>query len=262
MNQGLRDIFNSHNGNAADKWDSYLSVYDKWFSLYRDLPINLLEIGVQNGGSLEVWAKYFLNAKVIVGCDINLKCNQIVFQDSRIHLVIGDINDFNTQTQIANEVPSFDIIIDDGSHYSSDIISTFKSLYPLLAHGGLYIIEDLHCSYWSDWQGGLWQSNSAIEFLKILVDILNIESWGVDIPADKYIKRYSNKVKPNHYFEMDSISFYKSMCIISKGKCNKIGGRVVVGENRLVHKTLAKPDSPLIVPPQKKNKKKLNSAIL
>lgn len=60
----------------------------------------------------------------------------------------------------------FDIIIDDGSHVSSDIIRTFALYFPKLKSGGTYIIEDLHASYWESHQGALNYSFSSIEFLK------------------------------------------------------------------------------------------------
>jgi hypothetical protein len=62
------------------------------FSVYRDQQIRLLEIGVQNGGPLEIWAKYFLKAEKIVGCDIDQNCGRLQFADPRIKIVIGDVN--------------------------------------------------------------------------------------------------------------------------------------------------------------------------
>ena len=40
-----------------DKWDHYLQIYDRLLSPYRNTPlsIRLLEIGVFDGGSLELW---------------------------------------------------------------------------------------------------------------------------------------------------------------------------------------------------------------
>ncbi len=48
-----------HNGKVSDKWELYVNEYDRIFSPYRDRPLNLLEIGIQNGGSLEIWPTYF-----------------------------------------------------------------------------------------------------------------------------------------------------------------------------------------------------------
>ena len=55
----LVDLFFEHRGKTIDKWEHYLSIYAREFAPFFALrrPIRLLEIGVQNGGSLELWAK-------------------------------------------------------------------------------------------------------------------------------------------------------------------------------------------------------------
>ena len=72
--KSLFELYREHQGKVSDKWSIYLSEYDRLFSIYRDQPIRMLEIGVQNGGSLEIWSKYFPDAHVLVGCDINPDC--------------------------------------------------------------------------------------------------------------------------------------------------------------------------------------------
>jgi hypothetical protein len=37
-----------------------------------------------------------------------------------------------------------DVIVDDGSHQPADVRATFELLWPKLADGGLYFVEDLH----------------------------------------------------------------------------------------------------------------------
>ncbi|MBX6392006.1 MAG: hypothetical protein IRY96_00920, partial [Burkholderiales bacterium] len=88
--EDLYDLYRSHRGKVTDKWSSYLEVYNRLFTLFRPLPVRLLEIGVQNGGSLEVWAKYFPNAELIVGCDIDLECAHLRYADPRIAVVMAD----------------------------------------------------------------------------------------------------------------------------------------------------------------------------
>ncbi|MEI8210365.1 MAG: hypothetical protein WCG16_14235, partial [Methylococcales bacterium] len=62
-NTGLSRIFANHKGKVSDKWSIYLYEYSRLFETYRNRPVRLLEIGVQNGGSLEIWGQYFVNAK-------------------------------------------------------------------------------------------------------------------------------------------------------------------------------------------------------
>jgi SAM-dependent methyltransferase len=262
MNQTVSRLYAEHIGFVSDKWASYLPVYDRWFAIYQDAPISLLEVGVQNGGSLQIWAKYFANAKRIIGCDINPKCALLEFDDPRVALVLGDVKAAAVREQVLAHTEVYDIIIDDGSHKNADIIKTFKHFYARLAPGGIYVVEDLHCSYWSKWQGGLWRSDSAMEFFKSLTDVVNLESWGAKLlPANWVAKlktKHHSRFKPADYADIESICFYNSMCLIVKGHGpNSIGGRVVAGEVALVHAALPKPGSAMPVPFQKKTFKKL-----
>jgi hypothetical protein len=64
-----------------------------------------------------------------------------------------------------------DIILDDGSLIAAHQTASFRTLFPLLKDGGLYIIEDLHTSYWDGcFEGGYKRKGTAIELAKQLVD--------------------------------------------------------------------------------------------
>lgn len=228
-------IHHEHSGKVSDKWGIYLSTYSEIFEPYRNKSINYLEVGVQNGGSLEIASKYFGNATHIVGCDINPACNKLSFSDPRIRLFIGDANSNDIHSAITAHTDSFDIIIDDGSHTSSDIIQTFVKYFPFLRCGGLFVIEDLHCSYWESHQGGLYDPGSSLSYLKALADIINHEHWGVDKSRSEYIesaipKNVSN-LNDQHLAEIHSITFINSLCIIKKRDKdhNILGKRHIAG---------------------------------
>ena len=87
-------------GKVSDKWESYLPFYDTLLAPIRDNKLNLLEIGVQNGGSLETWSKYFENAENIIGCDIDENCNLLKYDDPRVKVIVGDANNANTFNKI------------------------------------------------------------------------------------------------------------------------------------------------------------------
>ena len=44
----------------------------------------------------------------------------------------------------------WDIVIDDGAHYRKETESTFTVLWPHVAVGGWYVIEDWAAGYWHD----------------------------------------------------------------------------------------------------------------
>jgi len=57
-------LFNEHDGYESLKHNHYPEIYDEYFGPYRDQEINFLEIGVRQGGSLEIFRKYFPNANI------------------------------------------------------------------------------------------------------------------------------------------------------------------------------------------------------
>ena len=138
MTETVRDAYVAHDGYVSDKWSSFLTVYEELFSALKTKPIRLLEIGVQNGGSLQIWRRCFPNAVAIVGCDFAPRVAKLR-PGPRIHLVVGDIASASTVESIKRVCPEYDIVIDDGSHRSEHIIAAFQQLFPLVAPGGLFI---------------------------------------------------------------------------------------------------------------------------
>ena len=232
----LKQIHSSHQGKVSDKWMLYLNEYDRLFDLYRQKKVRLLEIGVQNGGSLEVWGKYFGQAEKIVGCDIEQKCSNLNFEDQRIEFVLGDATDPVTQQRISKLVHGLDIIIDDGSHTSGDIVKAFTLYFPMVTDGGLYIVEDLHCSYWDEYSGGLYKRLSSMAFFKLLGDVLNKEHWGTSETTTDTLKEFFTEYDC-HISEMDlehlhSLEFINSMCVIRKNDPleNSLGSKCIAGQ--------------------------------
>lgn len=247
-----------HKGLVSDKWSIYLSEYERLFRSLKQAPVALLEIGIQNGGSLEIWEKYFPNASLILGCDINQSCEIITYASDKIQLVIGDINQSQTLEKLFAVAAEFDIIIDDGSHTSSDIIVTFCNLFPHLKHDGLYVVEDLHCSYWEHYEGGLHHPRPSMAFFKTLADVLNFEHWGIGYSREKLLRPFgiSSTLDEAALAEIHSIEFVNSMCILTKRPAmgNRLGKRHVVGQKELVYPVKHLHGTDTIVPPQHENK--------
>ncbi len=248
MNESLNQLYKEHKGKLSDKWSLYLNELDRLFTLYRSRPIRLLEIGVQNGGSLEIWDQYFQNAEKIVGCDINQKCVGLQYQSPRIAVVIGDANSDEFQNEILQYAPAFDIIIDDGSHVSSDIVKSFARYFPCLNESGIYVAEDLHCSYWNDFEGGLHQPFSAMSFFKRLADIINHEHWRNGRSRRELVARFCAEFGVEfddlELSRIHSIEFLNSLCVIKKElpENNVLGKRVIVGREEQVSSGVKKYD--------------------
>jgi hypothetical protein len=238
-NINFSEILKSHYGKITDKWEGYLPIYDKLFGEFSRENIRILEIGVQNGGSLEVYSKFFKDP-LILGLDIDEKCKNLIFPKN-IQIIIGNISDLNTIEKIKSKSDIFDIIIDDGSHDSIDIVTSFLRLWPLLSEGGAYVVEDLCCSYWQGWHGGLFKADSAISFFKLLIDVINCEHWGItEKPIDlmrKSLPIYDPLLQQASIDDIYSVQFFNSMCVVRKATVkldNTLGQRIIRGTDALV----------------------------
>jgi len=228
-------LHRNKSGKVSDKWASYLPHYDQLFAAWREQPVALLEIGVQNGGSLETWAQYFAAGDAFIGCDIDPKCGELRYDDARVHIVVGDANQapaFTAINQIRNQ---FDIVIDDGSHTSNDILTSFINYFPLVKPGGVYVIEDTHCLYLNEYGGGVLNEYGAYAFFKRLVDVLSFQFWKDELAVNTYLRTFFElRATPAFILEgwVDAIEFKNSIITIRKAHKpghDKLGERITVG---------------------------------
>lgn len=127
---------------------NYTAFYEK--HLPKD-PRRILEIGVNEGVSLGMWAEYFPNTE-IHGLDlfVEREIKTVYHNIDRIAEGKLKIDQFTMHQgnqcdwQILEELRKydFDVIIDDGSHNSRDQLITFFGLF----NGKHYFIEDLQCN--------------------------------------------------------------------------------------------------------------------
>jgi FkbM family methyltransferase len=114
--------------------------YEKELAKYRNKQITITEIGIDQGGSLILWAEYFQNAK-IMGIDLQLRgsCQSDCSKYQNITLAVGNAYSYDA----IKVIPKSDIIIDDGSHELDHQIWVVKNLAMKLNPGGLLVIEDV-----------------------------------------------------------------------------------------------------------------------
>tara|TARA_S200000501_G_C20786826_1_gene727588 strand:- start:584 stop:1396 length:813 start_codon:yes stop_codon:yes gene_type:complete len=168
-NKSLKEIFNQIEI-SIHKWENYFKIYEHYLEKYRGKNPRLLEIGVQYGGSLKMWEKYFINGE-INGIDINPDCKKL--EDNNIKIYIGSQNDKKFLKEFADSVEDLDIIIDDGGHTMEQQLNSFKILFPKVKDGGVYIVEDIESSYQNMYGGGPKRRGTFIEFSKNIVDYMN-----------------------------------------------------------------------------------------
>lgn len=234
MNE-LLNLYRAHTGKISDRWLAYLKQYDLLLAPWRDRPVRLLEIGIQNGGSLEIWGRYFPNASVLVGCDIDPLCENLTYDDPRIRIVVGDASSDNTELRITAHSPEWDLVIEDGSHQSRHIVDAFARFFPKVSVGGMFIAEDLHCSYWREFEGGLADPLSSVAFFKRLADLVNFEHWGIPISRAEYLAgftaHYGCHFDEAALAQVHSVEFVNSQCVVRKREAadNLLGPRLIVG---------------------------------
>lgn len=199
----LQNYFNNNTNNAIHKWTHYFDIYDFWFRKYRNKPVVILEIGVFQGGSLQMWRDYFGGKAKIFAIDINPLCKQ--FESENTSIFIGSQSDRNFLKYVKEQIPQVDILIDDGGHTMEQQITTFEELYDHVKSDGIYLCEDLHTSYWPEYGGGYGKPTSFIEYSKTLIDSLN--AWHIKdkkVDVDDFTKTAY------------SLHYYDSIFIIEK----------------------------------------------
>ena len=183
---------------------------------------------------------FFSDANILIGCDIDEQCGILQYDDDRVHVVVGDANEPKTIREITDICNNFDIVIDDGSHQSNDILSSFYIYFPLVKPGGLYIIEDTHTLYVNDCGGGILNDFSAYNFFKKLIDVINIQFWWNELQVDVYFRSFFPLGQMPAFIKqgwVESIEFRNSVIVIRKSivaSNEKLGKRIITGNNAKV----------------------------
>lgn len=193
----LEKYFKENKGRLIHKWNHYFEVYDKHFARFRDTDVHLLEFGVLHGGSMQMWKWYFGNKAKIFGVDINPHCKQV--EEEQVEIFIGDQEDRTFLKSLAVQIPRIDILIDDGGHTMKQQIITFEELFPYVDRNGVYLCEDLHTSYWSEWDGGYKKRDTFIEYSKNFVDY--IHAWHAVETRRLPVNDFTRSVHSLHYYD-------------------------------------------------------------
>lgn len=201
----------------SSAFHNYTQVYSQYFKNCKDHPIHFLEIGIYKGDSVKFWESYFPNATLHF-IDITDAHIQYHSQRSSYHF-IDQSNKRALQKFAASQEP-FDIILDDGGHTMIQQINSFVALFDSLKPGGLYIIEDLHTSYWTSYGGSgnneKAGKGTAVGYLKDLIDHVNFpgaaSSCADASKLPENIKAQMNALREH----IHAIHFYTSVCIIEK----------------------------------------------
>jgi hypothetical protein len=176
----MADFFSDYLKTTDDrlltKWVHYFDVYTRELTRFRGRPLSFLEIGVFRGGSIPMWKAFFGDQARLVFVDIDPACKALEIPGTTVE--IGNQADPAFLADLAAQHGPFDVVLDDGSHVCAHQIASFENLWPHLAEGGLYLVEDCHTSYWPGFGGGYRNEASFIEYSKRLID--RMHSWYTD----------------------------------------------------------------------------------
>jgi cephalosporin hydroxylase len=87
----LEKYFRNNDKRLIQKWNHYFDIYEHHFSRFRNKEVVILEIGIFQGGSLQMWKDYFGPKAKIYGIDINPKCKDL--EEENIKIFIGSQSD-------------------------------------------------------------------------------------------------------------------------------------------------------------------------
>jgi hypothetical protein len=195
----LRDFFEANRtGPGIWKWTHYFDVYHRHLAKFRARAINIMEVGIYSGGSLNMWRHYFGPEVTIYGVDIEPACR--AYEQAGVHILIGDQADAGFWANVRKNHPPMDIIIDDGGHLPNQQSTTMREMLPFMSPGGVYICEDIH---------GRMKPFSL--FMFGLTDGLNAsEGWSHTTADERRISAQASGIQTY----VKGISFYPYMAVV------------------------------------------------
>ena len=168
--------------------------------MYKNKNLNILEIGSYSGASAAAFTKYLPNSKVYC-FDVNI--SNFKYKSENINVYGIDINNQKKVIKTLKKIfleqnfNQFDLIIDDGSHNLSDILTSFKFFFKYVKNNGLYIIEDYkHPNY--------YKYNRNIDHLlvdQILLNLINKRSFTSNIFNDDDQKELVSSIETIETFK-------------------------------------------------------------
>jgi hypothetical protein len=147
----------------------YTEVYERFLFDLKDAPVKIFEIGVAQGGSLEMWQEYFPKA-TITAIDIEPKTK---YDTARVKTFVADQANREALKKVTDAAgKDFDILLDDGGHTMEQQQVSLGMLFPYVKPGGYYILEDVHTSIPALWPNYGVAADGSNSTLKMIQDFM------------------------------------------------------------------------------------------
>jgi hypothetical protein len=209
----------------SDKWNHYFDIYQKYLGKYEGKNVTFIEVGVQYGGSLEMWSNFFGPESKLYGIDVDPFCSTLKYDNPNIKIIIGDQGNPNFWNEFLPTIGPIDIFLDDGGHHMFQQILTFENVWPSINTNGIYMCEDTHTSYFSNFRAGYKNQSTFVEYAKDFVDLMNMKDIGIYTEQSETITRMYNTrdalVNKKFAEDVSSVHFYDSMIIFEKEKLSE-----------------------------------------
>jgi hypothetical protein len=193
----------------ASNGHNYTPIYASFLEPLRDQPLVVLELGIggyqykdRGGESLRMWEAYLPHA-TIHGVDCYDKENMAT---NRVTIHKGRQDDPEFLTKLIEQIGPPDVIIDDASHVCPLTITAFETLFPLLKPGGLYLCEDVHTSFWLDYQGDPDPKSPTLTTVKFFQQLTP------QLSNDTLLEEH----RTSYAGYLEAIHFYRNLVIIKK----------------------------------------------
>lgn len=144
----------------ALKWNHYFKIYEDLLSDLRGKSPTVVEVGILNGGSLEMWARFLGVGSLVIGVDVRIpKIDQNEWNRTLKEQGFGAVQMVQANAESESfwrsfyvDNPNVDVFIDDGGHTNRQQITAVSAAIKGIRPGGLVICEDTQTSL--DWRNG------------------------------------------------------------------------------------------------------------
>jgi hypothetical protein len=159
------------------------------------------------GKSLIAWRKYVPNA-VISYIEYDRACAET--QRGKVDkLYVGDQGDSAFLDSVGRQSGPFDFVIDDGGHRRTHMLNSFMSLWPYVSSKGVYVIEDLHCTFYKAY------ADHPINTFDVIGELIKLMTY--DAQAEKQNPNYAyNKTFKMAANSIFSVNCYYDACVFVK----------------------------------------------
>ena len=173
--------YDNTDGTDKTTTHSYGSLYNILFEQYRETARNVLEIGVYSGASVLSMSEYLINAH-IDGVDINL--SNLKFGRNNNKISYFEMDGTKPDLKVLNK--TYDIILDDGSHFPQHQVLSLIAFTPYLNKSGMYIIDDISSEHVTNLDNIFTKHSEENNLRYTLYDLRQIKNRYDDIVAVFY----------------------------------------------------------------------------